>query len=1027
MSGNGPTKTHLLPHLEEGMPPLGSQLRAGFRRWDKMEDGIVPLTCLQKMLETAPVALPRKQVDALLLTFSQMSGGGTNVRYNDFIDWLVQPATTTPSDGSGGDCATPAASTSNAKVTPTATGFMSLPGLGEGDFPGFPADTCPASLPDLAMNRSVLAEVLRSDPSLYPRFVGRCTSFGVTLARCIKPAMDDPSSLGLGLVAGDAECYDEFRELFAGVAQQVHRWLPSGPHPEDLSASSVSSQPVDFSGKYAVSVQLRCYRNLRNLRFLPACSREERIEVEQMLVGAFMQLSGDDLRGNYFPLQHSSSLPSQPAGMSDKEAAAVRKQRFLFHEPDSWAQLASGIGRQWPEARGVFVADSHCLVAWCNESDHLQLMSRQCGGDMQAAFARLADALGQISANIRRRGEEWKFARHDEFGYLSMTPSRIGTALFASVTLRLPFLSRQPDFPATCEGMGLVVRPVPWSSCTANEGSDGTSGVYELANMKTAGLSEVDVVNEVIAGCAELVRMEMDLERQAGGHALVVGTIGELAEGFCGEDTASHGDLASRVASVPAERPRCENQHVFLALPGLGDSDFPGFPPDVCPESVPDFAGNCSLMAQVFRDDPAMFSLLRARSTRGGVSLARCIKPGMDAPATGSVGVVAGDSESYTVFREMFAKVVHALHGEVPTGPHPQDLCSSSVSNQLADPSGCHVLSVQVRCYRNLQGCRFAPACSREERREVERAVIGALMRLPGQDLQGTYFPLEHSTSCPSRPSGMSKDEAHGLMKHRYLFQAPEGTAPLASGLGRHWPDARGVFVANSRSLVVWCNESDHLQLMSCQRGGDLKATFARLSKVLLHMESSLTAQDGSYSFARCDDFGYLSACPSRLGASLFASMALQLPVLSRQPSFLAMCEDLGLRARPCPRGGAEADGAPDTFSVENINVVGLSEADIVNQVIAGCAELVRREEHLSGTSANPCPVLAGQLAQAFREAWNPRRSAAVLSQAKLKEVLGAVCPGLTAVEVDAVLHALPRREGGDVNVNMFIEWLYRK
>merc|ERR1719337_504142 len=49
------------------------------------------------------------------------------------------------------------------------------------------------------------------------------------------------------------------------------------------------------------------------------------------------------------------------------------------------------------------------------------------------------------------------------------------------------------------------------------------------------------------------------------------------------------------------------------------------------------------------------------------------------------------------------------------------------------------------------------------------------------------------------------------------LFQEPDSTLLLASGMGRHWPDGRGIFCNDNRNLFVWLNEEDHLRIVSMQ------------------------------------------------------------------------------------------------------------------------------------------------------------------------------------------------------------------
>jgi len=56
-----------------------------------------------------------------------------------------------------------------------------------------------------------------------------------------------------------------------------------------------------------------------------------------------------------------------------------------------------------------------------------------------------------------------------------------------------------------------------------------------------------------------------------------------------------------------------------------------------------------------------------------------------------------------------------------------------------------YVLSSRVRTGRSIRGLSLPPACTRSERREVERVVVTALSGLKG-DLAGRYYSLGEMT-----------------------------------------------------------------------------------------------------------------------------------------------------------------------------------------------------------------------------------------------------------------------------------------
>ena len=126
-----------------------------------------------------------------------------------------------------------------------------------------------------------------------------------------------------------------------------------------------------------------------------------------------------------------------------------------------------------------------------------------------------------------------------------------------------------------------------------------------------------------------------------------------------------------------------------------------------------------------------------------------CIQTGIDNPGHPFIsicGIVAGDEESYDVFAPIFNPIIAAKHGGYgPDDMHPTDLDSSKLRGGNLDPK--YVLSSRVRTGRSIRGLALPPACSRAERREVERVVSDALSNLDGE-FQGTYYPLSKMTDA---------------------------------------------------------------------------------------------------------------------------------------------------------------------------------------------------------------------------------------------------------------------------------------
>merc|ERR1719352_796174 len=138
-----------------------------------------------------------------------------------------------------------------------------------------------------------------------------------------------------------------------------------------------------------------------------------------------------------------------------------------------------------------------------------------------------------------------------------------------------------------------------------------------------------------------------------------------------------------------------------------------------------------------------------------------CIKTGIDNPGhphIKTVGLTAGDEESYTVFAKLFDPVISDRHnGYGVDGKQPTDMDISKISDVDIDPYNKYVLTTRVRTGRSVRGFKLPPTIGFQERRKLEAAVVKALLGM-GSDLKGDYFPLHGSRSYPPKPTGM--DEA---------------------------------------------------------------------------------------------------------------------------------------------------------------------------------------------------------------------------------------------------------------------------
>ncbi|XP_072515754.1 creatine kinase, mitochondrial 2a (sarcomeric) [Salminus brasiliensis] len=354
------------------------------------------------------------------------------------------------------------------------------------------------------------------------------------------------------------------------------------------------------------------------------------------------------------------------------------------------------------------------------------------------------------------------------------------------------------------------------------------------------------------------------------------------------------------------------------------------YPPSA---DFPDLRKHNNCMASALT--PAIYAKLRDKVTSNNWTLDQCIQTGVDNPGhpfIKTVGMVAGDEESYEVFAELFDPVIKDRHNgyDPRTMKHPTDLDASKISSGMFDER--YVLSSRVRTGRSIRGLSLPPACSRSERREVEKVAVQALSGLRG-DLAGRYYSL----------SEMTELEQQRLIDEHFLFDKPVSPLLTAAGMARDWPDARGIWHNNDKNFLIWINEEDHTRIISMEKGGNMKRVFERFCRGLKQVEHLI--QERGWEFMWNERLGYILTCPSNLGTGLRAGVHIRLPKLGKDPRFNKILDNLRLQKRGT--GGVDTAAVGDIFDISNNDRLGRSEVELVQLVIDGVNYLIECEKRL--------------------------------------------------------------------------------
>lgn len=158
------------------------------------------------------------------------------------------------------------------------------------------------------------------------------------------------------------------------------------------------------------------------------------------------------------------------------------------------------------------------------------------------------------------------------------------------------------------------------------------------------------------------------------------------------------------------------------------------------------------------------------------------------------------------------------------------------------------VLSTRVRFARNLENTPFPAKLTPQQRGDVFRTVKEAF-----EDKDYIFVDF---------------GEADSILKEAYVQTHLASPALLRRGAGS------GLILSREGDVSVMVNEEDHLRIQVIRAGKEIRSTFEKAIFVARYAEEKLP-------FAFREKLGYLTACPTNLGAAMRLSVMIHLPAVT--------------------------------------------------------------------------------------------------------------------------------------------------
>ena len=129
-----------------------------------------------------------------------------------------------------------------------------------------------------------------------------------------------------------------------------------------------------------------------------------------------------------------------------------------------------------------------------NEVDHLNIQCTTEGMNLKEVY----EVANKIDDLIE---EDISYSFHEDFGYLTATPGKVGTGMKASVILHLPALSMSEEITNISKGLsqlGMAINPVY---------ADGN--IYEVSNRISLGVTEDEIINNLEGVVENIIQEEI--------------------------------------------------------------------------------------------------------------------------------------------------------------------------------------------------------------------------------------------------------------------------------------------------------------------------------------------------------------------------------------------------------------------------------------------------------------------------------------------------------------------------------------
>lgn len=246
---------------------------------------------------------------------------------------------------------------------------------------------------------------------------------------------------------------------------------------------------------------------------------EEKAEHNDIVLSSRIRLARNVAK---YPFQHKMTAQQRCELNQSVQAALADQPDFAFLDVQALGEITRYalverhvISRELaeqPTDRMLVLSQDESVSIMVNEEDHLRIQVLKNGLNLTGAYARCSQVDDVLDSHLH-------YAFDEKLGYLTTSPTNLGTGLCASVMMHLPALEQSgliSTLTATISKLGLTI-------CgTYGEGSNVLGSIYQISNQITLGITEQDSIQNLESVVLQIVESEQQARRNLAQNKLQV-------------------------------------------------------------------------------------------------------------------------------------------------------------------------------------------------------------------------------------------------------------------------------------------------------------------------------------------------------------------------------------------------------------------------------------------------------------------------------------------------------------------------